>query len=286
MCAVIADEPTEVARELTRSRIARRVHNARLDRELSMEQSATAAGVSHVTWRRIENGQTVKPKSYSAVDKFLELPTGTTARAVENPAVDETFRPARDGQSSLASDEESYLAIVAGIDGEDGDSTVPYAMNVNHAREIFELLPMLSIADLDRVAREAQSVRRAKAVEVLRAYDLVDPSSLMYARTWSRRSTGQTGGVRLQEFDRLYRRATERVLEAHEELAALRRVYVRASSSENRMAVEQLEVELNDFVREAKVHLHRYFRLLEELKKHAAENESQPLFPEMEVGGP
>lgn len=66
-----------------REMVASLVRKTRLTREMSMEQAAEAGGVSHVTWRRIENGLPVKPNTYRAVDKFLGAPTGTAALAVE-----------------------------------------------------------------------------------------------------------------------------------------------------------------------------------------------------------
>jgi transcriptional regulator with XRE-family HTH domain len=70
-----------------RDLVASRVVEARRTRELTMEQAAEVGGVSHVTWRRIENAQAVKPPTYAAVDRFLDLPIGTTSLMVERGEV-------------------------------------------------------------------------------------------------------------------------------------------------------------------------------------------------------
>jgi transcriptional regulator with XRE-family HTH domain len=62
-----------------RRQVADRARQARLSRGMTMKEAAETSGVSHVTWRRIENARTVKPGSYAAVDRFLKLPLGTTA---------------------------------------------------------------------------------------------------------------------------------------------------------------------------------------------------------------
>ncbi len=73
--------------------LAGRVRATRLSRELTMEEAAAAAGVSHVTWRRIEQGQTLKSKSYAAADRFLGFPIGTSAFAVERGSLPPTEDP-------------------------------------------------------------------------------------------------------------------------------------------------------------------------------------------------
>jgi transcriptional regulator with XRE-family HTH domain len=88
-------------RQEFRQLVAERVRRARRSRGVTMSDAAEASGVSHVTWRRIENAQTVKPGSYAAVDRFLGSPVGTTAFMVETgrlpPNEDGSLREMWDG---------------------------------------------------------------------------------------------------------------------------------------------------------------------------------------------
>lgn len=54
----------------------------RASRGWSVEQAAVHAGLGHMTWRRMEDGFTVRNKTYAAVDSLFELPFGTTKRAL------------------------------------------------------------------------------------------------------------------------------------------------------------------------------------------------------------
>lgn len=48
----------------------------------SVEQAAVHAGLGHMTWRRMEDGFTVRNKTYAAVDELFDLPFGTVKRAL------------------------------------------------------------------------------------------------------------------------------------------------------------------------------------------------------------
>lgn len=48
----------------------------------SVEQAAVHANLGHMTWRRMEDGYSVRNKTYAAVDSLFELPFGTTKRAL------------------------------------------------------------------------------------------------------------------------------------------------------------------------------------------------------------
>lgn len=50
----------------------------------SIETSAKEAGVGHMTWRRLEEGNPVRAQTYAALDKVYELPSGTVLRAVRS----------------------------------------------------------------------------------------------------------------------------------------------------------------------------------------------------------
>lgn len=53
----------------------------------SVEQAAVHAGIGHMTWRRVEDGYTVRTKTYAALDRLLGLPFGTTRRATGDDRV-------------------------------------------------------------------------------------------------------------------------------------------------------------------------------------------------------
>ncbi|MGH2618600.1 MAG: helix-turn-helix domain-containing protein, partial [Thermomicrobiales bacterium] len=48
----------------------------------SIEAAAKEAGVGHMTWRRLEEGNTVRAQTYAALDRAYSLPPGTALRAV------------------------------------------------------------------------------------------------------------------------------------------------------------------------------------------------------------
>lgn len=50
----------------------------------SVEQAAVHAGLGHMTWRRMEDGFSVRAKTYAAVDQLFELPFGTVKRALND----------------------------------------------------------------------------------------------------------------------------------------------------------------------------------------------------------
>jgi transcriptional regulator with XRE-family HTH domain len=63
--------------------LGKAVQEVRLGLGFSIEEAAERGGSSHVTWRRVERGQTVKKGTYYAVDKAFDLDTGTTHRVAE-----------------------------------------------------------------------------------------------------------------------------------------------------------------------------------------------------------
>lgn len=64
------------------SALAAVVRAARAKAGWSVETAAEHAGVGHMTWRRIEAGQKVHPKTYAAVDTAFGLTSGTTMGTV------------------------------------------------------------------------------------------------------------------------------------------------------------------------------------------------------------
>lgn len=50
----------------------------------SVEAAAAHAKLSHMTWRRLEEGRPVRGKSLAAVDQILERPIGTVRRALND----------------------------------------------------------------------------------------------------------------------------------------------------------------------------------------------------------
>jgi hypothetical protein len=53
-------------------------------RAWSVNDAAQHAGLAPMTWRRIEDGLTVRAASHTAVDRLLELPFGTVRRALND----------------------------------------------------------------------------------------------------------------------------------------------------------------------------------------------------------
>jgi hypothetical protein len=50
----------------------------------AVETAAAHARLSHMTWRRLEEGRAVRTKSLAAVDRLLERPIGTVSRALRD----------------------------------------------------------------------------------------------------------------------------------------------------------------------------------------------------------
>jgi hypothetical protein len=53
-------------------------------RAWSVNDAAQHAGLAPMTWRRIEDGLSVRAASHTAVDRLLDLPFGTTRRALND----------------------------------------------------------------------------------------------------------------------------------------------------------------------------------------------------------
>jgi len=49
---------------------------------LSVEAAASAAGLQHQTWRRLEDGYDARAKTYAALEAYYDLPTGLIRRAL------------------------------------------------------------------------------------------------------------------------------------------------------------------------------------------------------------
>lgn len=53
---------------------------------LSVETMVERAGLSHMTWRRLEDGYQARPKTYAAVESVFGLPAGSLTRALSDDA--------------------------------------------------------------------------------------------------------------------------------------------------------------------------------------------------------
>ncbi len=60
------------------------LHVLRTHQGQTIRQAAEAAGMSHMTWIRLEQGLAVKGRTLYALDPVLGRPTGTVARALED----------------------------------------------------------------------------------------------------------------------------------------------------------------------------------------------------------
>jgi transcriptional regulator with XRE-family HTH domain len=74
--------------EIDRGRIAIRVTTARIRRGWSKEEAAKRAGISSITWKRIEDGLRVQDTKLAAVAKALQL---KMAGHQPNPLLDPSF---------------------------------------------------------------------------------------------------------------------------------------------------------------------------------------------------
>lgn len=72
------------AREKRLFAVGQLVRLGRSDRKLSVENIAAAAGIGHVTWRRVEDGKQARSSTYGALDQYFELARGCIERAVAN----------------------------------------------------------------------------------------------------------------------------------------------------------------------------------------------------------
>lgn len=63
------------------TRLGRRVRERRENKGMTIVEAATAAGMSHVTWGRVEKGERVRPLTYTAIDRALGWVAGS-CRAV------------------------------------------------------------------------------------------------------------------------------------------------------------------------------------------------------------
>lgn len=71
-----------------REQIGEAIYRERNSRGWSVEAAILKGGIGHMTWRRIERGETVQARSYRGVDTAFDWPRGHTLAAVE--AADES----------------------------------------------------------------------------------------------------------------------------------------------------------------------------------------------------
>lgn len=76
----------------------------------SVEEAAKQADLGHMTWRRVEDGDFVRGKTYAALDDVFSLPTGTTSRAVsdDNQVVELARRIGLDTAAVDTGDQSAY----------------------------------------------------------------------------------------------------------------------------------------------------------------------------------
>lgn len=60
------------------------VHQARNGRGLSVEAMSAEAGVGHMTWRRVEEGASVRASTYTALERVFGLSAGQIQRALSD----------------------------------------------------------------------------------------------------------------------------------------------------------------------------------------------------------
>lgn len=56
----------------------------RASKGLSVEAMAEHAGLSHMTWRRLEDGHAVRPLTYRTVEQAADVPAGLVVRALKD----------------------------------------------------------------------------------------------------------------------------------------------------------------------------------------------------------
>jgi transcriptional regulator with XRE-family HTH domain len=75
---------TDDAEALRRCALGSFLRHWRAAQYLSVEAMAESAGLSHMTWRRAEDGHAVRARSYHAVETMTGLPAGLVDRALRD----------------------------------------------------------------------------------------------------------------------------------------------------------------------------------------------------------
>jgi hypothetical protein len=227
---------------------------ARVNRELSEAEDEQSALTGYSMWE-------VRASKRALVEQILTGTDGGDSSLDDNPpdAAESDEVPAEADESFLPPGIRRGLAALLPPPGWKPSLLRPDRL----AEDIVDHLPDLSISELDRVREAAVSVRRAKAVEILKAMDLLAPSQIGYPQL----SEDVDPGVRtkLRRFSTDYTRAVEALLAAHERTSDARNTYARTPSPENQAAVERMEGEQNRTFAEARGLLVLYARTLDGL---------------------
>lgn len=77
-------EPIGVNQNRPRLALGGAVQVLRARRGWKVADAAVAVGLAPMTWRRIESGQQVRPRSYLALDTLFEVDPGTVTRALRD----------------------------------------------------------------------------------------------------------------------------------------------------------------------------------------------------------
>lgn len=81
----------------------------------SIETAAKEAKIGHMTWRRVEDGDKVRPKTYAALDKLFGLPPGSVVRATNDDGALVAFADAVGVDTRAIEQDLSPALFVAGL---------------------------------------------------------------------------------------------------------------------------------------------------------------------------
>ena len=73
---------TDDAESMRRCALGAFLRHWRASQGLSIEAMAERAGLSHMSWRRAEDGHELRAKTYNAVETVAQLPAGMVSRAL------------------------------------------------------------------------------------------------------------------------------------------------------------------------------------------------------------
>ena len=80
---LVSDE-TSRAEALRRAALGAFLRHWRAAQDLSVEAMAERAGLSHMSWRRAEDGHELRARTYNAVETVTELPAGLVMRSLKD----------------------------------------------------------------------------------------------------------------------------------------------------------------------------------------------------------
>lgn len=143
----------------------RTIQRERTRRGWTADEAAKRAQVAPKTWKRLEDGKRVQGLTLNKVDKLFGLPEGT--------AFDVWLRQG-DLQAALNQEQGVYRGLASLVPTKPSLDEL-LAEEEQHADEIIQLLPELSLEDLDKVITAANATRNSRVTEISKMMKLPLP---------------------------------------------------------------------------------------------------------------